>query len=297
MPRLHAREASRDLLDALTGIFIKSSLNPKTSVPLLRAEVNCEVDENCLKSQVWSWFLSMPNIWQSKASYNSTIKSDHWNNYDRIWSSPTAPTLKIQSIKKSEGGLWSAFPRYINEMPGCSAKEFQLLCEELQKAIKHTDDCTQIRKRLLQTFQLNLHKSALLSPSYFTTGLRRTPFGFLDSLQSPKMSERVPCALWYGLRSSSSVFLFISLLWNRFQESSEWNAPQAGISSPLRCWIFEANLASCIIRIEPVSANIFAAAPLKRQPSGWSRLYECWNPKLLQVAKTFAGHEKTRLWI
>lgn len=52
MPRLHAREASRDLLDALTGIFIKSSLNPKTSVPLLRAEVNCEVDENCLKSQV-----------------------------------------------------------------------------------------------------------------------------------------------------------------------------------------------------------------------------------------------------
>lgn len=87
--------------------------------------------------------------WQSKRSYIPTIKTDHWNNYDRILSSPAAHARKTQSIKKSGGELWSAFPSWNARIKRKTASPRRLKTENTLMSSPNTSiKMTQISTRL-----------------------------------------------------------------------------------------------------------------------------------------------------
>lgn len=135
----------------------------------------------------------------------------------------------------------------LNEMPGYSLKQLQLLEGKQEKAIKRRSLCFAQSPHISgvssqmprcfppQVFQLKLHKS--MAPSPPTRGLRRTPSAFLDCLQSHRK-----WAHWW----SCLLCCYEMCLWLWWQHLS-------------RCQICLANLKSCVTRMAPLSANIILA--------------------------------------
>lgn len=146
---------------------------------------------------------------QSKASYDPTVKSDHWNNYSRIWSSPTASTLKTQSVEKSEGRLRSALPHRLMKCLDAAWTGSSFSVTNYKKAVKHADDSTQIRKPSSVVCELSNWKKKIIY---------HTKHQSIKSPPSQQACRELPLDSWTACKVTKHCLNVCHVLYDRVSE-------------------------------------------------------------------------------